>query len=169
MSVCCIFSREEAQYWGLIHSRWTCSSDKRECDMFSFTWAIWHSCTCITYVFSARNKDSDLIALCGCLSGWGKGGGGWKQESGSMTWLLRSFTLCGKFMAIAQAVLETLIWFGFIFNNLSLCLVFILHYLAVNLFFWRERNHLYSIPTLSCFALLSVSWELSKTIKKSMI
>ena len=38
-------------------------------------------------------------------------------------------------MATAQAVLETLIWFGFIFNNLSLCLVLILHYLAVNLYF----------------------------------
>lgn len=43
------------------------------------------------------------------------------------------FSLEGRFMATAQAILGPLIWFGFIFNNLSL-FVFMLHYLAVKLF-----------------------------------
>lgn len=68
-------------------------------------------------------------------------------------------------MAIAQAILGPLIWFGFIFNNLSLCPVFILYYLAVKLFL-GGRNNLYSIPALSCSALAS---ELFQTVNKSMV
>lgn len=47
------------------------------------------------------------------------------------------FSLEGRFMATAQAILGPLIWFGFIFNNLSL-FVFMLHYLAVKLFLGNE-------------------------------
>lgn len=94
---------------------------------------------------------------------------GWVND----TWLLRSSPLWGRFMATAQAILEPLIWFGFIFNNLSLCVLLYYIILLGKLILW-ERNNPYSIPDLPCPAFLSMSWEYFKTrnlrrFKKSLI
>lgn len=55
-------------------------------------------------------------------------------------------------MATAQAILEPLIWFGFIFNNLSLCVFLCYFILLVNFFCGKETIH---TPSQTCLALLS--------------
>lgn len=55
-------------------------------------------------------------------------------------------------MATAEAILEPLIWFGFIFNNLSLCVFLYYIILLINFFWGKETVH---TPSQTCLALLS--------------
>lgn len=76
-----------------------------------------------------------------------------EEERSRRVDLLRS-PLCGTFMATAQAILGPLIWFGFIFNNLSLCVFLCCISLLLN-FFWGGGEETMCTPSQTFFALLS--------------